>query len=60
MCKKVTCRLWGGGQASGSGWVAVILVPLERAGNGGQNGTGYMVAVAVVVEIWCVENRCKN
>jgi hypothetical protein len=30
----------------------VILVPLERGDGGGQNGTGYMVAVAVVVELW--------
>jgi hypothetical protein len=40
------------GKESGSGWVAVILVPLERGDGGGQNDTNLVVAVAVLREIW--------
>jgi hypothetical protein len=41
---------------SGSGWVAVV--PLDRGGQGGSNGGGYNVAVAVLAELWLLVVMC--
>jgi hypothetical protein len=52
---------WCGGVGSGSGWVGVV--PLDRSGQGGSNGTGYNVAVAVLTEIRSMKEHfeiCKD
>jgi hypothetical protein len=44
------------GLGSGSGWLQ--LVPLERGGQGGSNGTSCNVAVAVLAELWRIDSCC--
>jgi hypothetical protein len=38
-----------GGMTGGSGWL--LLVPIDRGGQCGSNGTGWDVAVAVLAEL---------
>jgi hypothetical protein len=42
-----------GSAGSGSGRVAVV--PVDRGGQRGSNGTGFKVAVAVLAELWVFE-----
>jgi hypothetical protein len=40
---------WMGGVGSGNGWMKTV--PIERGDQGGENGTNFMVAVAVLAEL---------
>jgi hypothetical protein len=51
-------KVGGCGATSGSGWVGVV--PFERGERGGSNGGGLTVAVAVLAELWQLENGSEK
>jgi predicted ATPase with chaperone activity len=49
-----------GACGGGSGRLAVNLAPLERGDQGGHFDTKFVVAVAVLRELWWFEKRSEN